>query len=54
MTICHCYLLAITFTSKSANVDELRRQVRSHLEMMKAMKGMMGGKGATDHDSHHQ
>ena len=45
--------IAITFTAKSGNVEEFRKQVRDHLEMMKAMKGTMGGKGATDHDSHH-
>jgi len=46
--------IAITFTAKSGNVEELRKQVREKFEMMKTMKGMMGGKDATDHDSHHQ
>lgn len=35
--------VAVTFTAKNGNVEELRKQIRNHIEMMKAM-----------HDSHHR
>ena len=35
--------VAVTFTAKNGDAEELRKQVRNHIEMMKAM-----------HDSHHR
>ncbi len=35
--------VAITFTAKNGNVEELRKHIREHVEMMKTM-----------HESHHQ